>query len=181
MACHSQRGLPLFPTKDHISSTSASPACSMSQAISAGFSVCSRAVFTDSSTASFFLSSRSTVLKQIGTDRAVSRTPLALRRMSMIVYLTSGKHPRLQESSRKLLLAQRVFWHKERYVPRGRFAAFDDLVTLTVRTVDRDASHGPFLPEGGYEDEAQCDSNRSLSPLLKYYRPLYGGHQGRPV
>ncbi len=41
-------------------------------------------------------SSRSTVLGQIGNDRAVSRTPLALRRMSMIVCLTSGKHPRLQ-------------------------------------------------------------------------------------
>src|SRR5262249_11756434 len=53
-------------------------------------------VFTASSTASFFLSSRSTVLGQICNDRAVSRTPLALRLMSMIVCLTSGKHPRLQ-------------------------------------------------------------------------------------
>ena len=49
----------------------------MSQATSAGFSVRSKAVFTDSSTASFFLSSRSTVLGQICNDRAVSRTPLA--------------------------------------------------------------------------------------------------------
>src|SRR5437879_2881978 len=30
MACHSQRWLPFLPTKLHISSTSASPACSMS-------------------------------------------------------------------------------------------------------------------------------------------------------
>src|SRR6266446_10874885 len=82
---------------------------SRSQATSAGFSVRSTAVFTDSSTASFFLSSRRTVLGQICNDRAVSRTPLALRLMSMIVCLTSGKHPRLQESSRKLALAQRVF------------------------------------------------------------------------
>ena len=51
----------------------------------------------------------------------------------------------------------------------GRFAAFDDLVTLTVRAADRDESHGPFLPDGGYEDEAQCDSNLSPSPLLKHY------------
>src|SRR6266568_5331708 len=51
----------------------------------------------------------------------------------------------------------------------GRFAAFDDLVTLTVRAADRDESHGPFLPKGGYEDEAQCDINRSPSPLLKHY------------
>jgi hypothetical protein len=58
------------------------------------------------------LSSRTTVFGQIRHDRAVSRTPLALRRMSMIVCLTSGKHPRLQSLRRKLSLAQRVFWHK---------------------------------------------------------------------
>src|SRR5262249_9928836 len=51
----------------------------------------------------------------------------------------------------------------------GGFAAFDDLVTLTVRTLDGDERHGPFLPKGGYEDEAQCDINRSPSPLLKHY------------
>src|SRR5262249_13784640 len=52
----------------------------------------------------------------------------------------------------------------------GCFAAFDDLVTLTVRAADGDERHGPFLPDGGYEDKAQCDSNRSPSPLLKHYR-----------
>src|SRR5215471_3950164 len=51
----------------------------------------------------------------------------------------------------------------------GRFAPFDDLLTLTVRASDGDESHGPFLPRGGYEDEAQCDINLSLSPLLKHY------------
>jgi hypothetical protein len=51
----------------------------------------------------------------------------------------------------------------------GRFPAFDDLVTLTVRAADGDERHGPFLPHGGYEDEAQCDSNLSPSPLLKHY------------
>src|SRR6266568_96518 len=51
----------------------------------------------------------------------------------------------------------------------GRFAAFDDLVTLTVRAADRDERHGPFLPKRDYEDKAQCDSNRSPSPLLKHY------------
>jgi hypothetical protein len=51
----------------------------------------------------------------------------------------------------------------------GRFAAFDDLVTLTVRAADSDERHGPFLPKGGYEDKAQCASNRSPSPLLKHY------------
>src|SRR5712664_3613172 len=51
----------------------------------------------------------------------------------------------------------------------GRFAAFDDVVTLTVRAADGDERHGPFLPMRSYEDEAQCDSNRSPSPLLKHY------------
>src|SRR6266702_7265260 len=51
----------------------------------------------------------------------------------------------------------------------GCFAAFDDLVTLTVRAADGDERHGPFLPMGGYEDEVQCDINLSPSPLLKHY------------
>ena len=51
----------------------------------------------------------------------------------------------------------------------GCFPTFDDLVTLTVRASDGDERHGPFLPNGGYEDEAQCDSNLSPSPLLKHY------------
>src|SRR2546421_12705526 len=46
IACHSQRGLPLWPTNDHISSLSASPACAISTAICSGFSVRSSAVFT---------------------------------------------------------------------------------------------------------------------------------------
>src|SRR2546427_6593672 len=52
----------------------------------------------------------------------------------------------------------------------GRFAAFDDLVTLTVRASDGNERHGPFLPHGGFEDEAQGDSNRSPAPLLKHYQ-----------
>src|SRR5215472_5567955 len=51
----------------------------------------------------------------------------------------------------------------------GRFAAFDDLITLTVRAADGDERHGPFLPKRGYKDEAQCDINPSPSPLLKHY------------
>jgi len=45
---------------------------------------------------SFFLSSRRTVLVLMWSDRAVSRTPLAFRLMSMMRSLTSGKQPRLQ-------------------------------------------------------------------------------------
>jgi hypothetical protein len=52
----------------------------------------------------------------------------------------------------------------------GRFAAFDDVITLTVRAADRDERHGPTMPKRDYEDEAQCDSNLSPSPLLKHYQ-----------
>src|SRR5215471_8698707 len=55
----------------------------------------------------------------------------------------------------------------------GCFAAFDDLLTLTVQATDGDECHGPFLPQGGYEDKTQCDSNLSPSPLLKHYRAAY--------
>src|SRR5262249_55588295 len=51
----------------------------------------------------------------------------------------------------------------------GRFAAFDDVVTLTVQAADGDERHGPFLPMRSYEDEAQCDIDLSPSPLLKHY------------
>src|SRR5215471_13076451 len=60
----------------------------------------------------------------------------------------------------------------------GRFAAFDDLVTLTVRAADRDECHGPFLPKRDYEDEAQCDSILSPSPLLKHYRLVTNVQKG---
>src|SRR5215475_10530423 len=51
----------------------------------------------------------------------------------------------------------------------GGFAAFDDLVTLTVQAADGNESHGPFLPMRSYEGEAQCDIHLSPSPLLKHY------------
>ena len=43
-----------------------------------------------------------------------------------------------------------------------------------MRAADRDECHGPFLPKRDYEDEAQCDSNLSPSPLLKHYQILKG-------
>src|SRR5262249_31663608 len=58
----------------------------------------------------------------------------------------------------------------------GRFAAFDDLVTLTVRAADGDERHGPFLPMRSYEDEAQCDIYLSPSPLLKHYPLEHQSH-----
>src|SRR5262245_25550362 len=60
----------------------------------------------------------------------------------------------------------------------GRFAAFDDVVTLTVRAADSNERHGPFLPIRSYEGESQCDIHRNSSPLLKHYQPRMGG---RPV
>src|SRR5215470_2268136 len=53
----------------------------------------------------------------------------------------------------------------------GRFAAFDDLVTLTVRAADGNESHRPFLPMRSYKGEAQCDIHRSPSPLLNGSSP----------
>jgi hypothetical protein len=40
---------------------------------------------------------------------------------------------------------------------------------LATQAADRDERHGPFLPKRDYEDEVQCDSNLSPSPLLKHY------------
>src|SRR5215831_2307472 len=56
----------------------------------------------------------------------------------------------------------------------GGFAAFDDMLTLTVQATDGDECHGGFLPQGGDEDKTQCDSNRSPSPLLKHYQKEVG-------
>src|SRR5438132_14307392 len=63
----------------------------------------------------------------------------------------------------------------------GCFPAFDDLVTLTVRTANGDERHGPFLPKESYEDEAQCAITLSPSPLLKHYRFLRRGRTRRRV
>jgi hypothetical protein len=58
----------------------------------------------------------------------------------------------------------------------GRFAAFDNLIALTVRASDRDKCHGSLLALGHHQYKAQCDINLSRSPLLKHYpqnhRPL---------
>jgi len=70
---------------------------------------------------------------QICSDRAVSRTPLALRLMSMIVCLTSGKHPRCNSRARKTSLGTEGVLAEVALGSSGRFPRFDDLVTLTVR------------------------------------------------
>src|SRR5262245_48912951 len=50
------------------------------------------------------------------------------------------------------------------------FAAFDDRLPETVGTLDRDERHGLLLAVGRYQDEVQCDSNLSPSPLLEHYQ-----------
>ena len=62
----------------------------------------------------------------------------------MIVCLPAGKHPRC--SSR----AENCPWHKGVLAEvalssSGRFAALDNLVTLTVRAADSDERYGPCL------------------------------------
>src|SRR4029450_5967038 len=168
MACQSQRGLPLFPAHAHLASISASPARSRSQVTSAGFSVCSKEGCTDSSIGAFFLSSRSTMLVQICNDRAVSCTPLALRRISMIVCLTSGKPP-IAIVEQETSLGTEGVLTEVALGSSGCLAMFANLLAVTMRAADGDERHGLFLPKGGYEDEAQCDINRSPSPLCKHY------------
>ena len=77
------------------SSISASPARSMSTRTSPGFNVRNNPVLTDSHAGAFFLSALRTVLVLMCSDLAVSRTPLALRLMSMMRFFTSGTQPRL--------------------------------------------------------------------------------------
>src|SRR5713226_6618836 len=102
----------------------------MSTVLSSGLRVRSSAVLTDSSTASFFLSSLRTVSVLMRSTRAVSRTPLALRLMSMICCFTSGK---------RCVLAQVAL------CAAVRFPAFDDLFTVAVGTLDRNEGHGLLL------------------------------------
>ena len=90
----------------------------------------------------------------------------------MIVCLTGRQAPAVAVVEQKNPLAAGVLAEVALGSP-GCFAPFDDLLALTVRASDGDESHGPFLPKGGYEDEAQCDSHLSLSPLLKHYQPEY--------
>jgi hypothetical protein len=56
--------------------------------------------------------------------------------------------------------------------PAASFAAFDDLLAVTMGTVDGDEGHGPLLAAGHSQDRAQCAINLSPSPLLKHYRIL---------
>ena len=52
----------------------------------------------------------------------------------------------------------------------SRFAALGNLMVLAVRTSDCDTCrHGPLLPDGCWEDLAQCDINVSRPPLLRHY------------
>jgi len=43
---------------------------------------------------------------------------------------------------------------------------------VTMRALNRDECHEPPLSAGHCQDEAQCDINLGLSPLLEHYRIL---------
>ena len=163
----------MCPTNAHLASlfASAVPARSRSQATSVGCRRRSTAACTASRTLACFVSAQSTVVGHRGHDRAVSRPPLACRLLAMLVYFTVGKHPRLHESSRQLPVVQSVFWTKITVGAAGRCAAFDEVVTLTVRTADGDARHGPCLPMTRDEEEAPCAMHRRPSLLLKHSLP----------
>src|SRR4029434_2969654 len=54
--------------------------------------------------------------------------------------------------------------------PAACFAAFDDLLTLTMWTPDCDERHETLLVSGCCQERAQCDINLSPSPHLEHYR-----------
>jgi hypothetical protein len=58
-------------------------------------------------------------------------------------------------------------------VCRGAFTAFDDLRAVTMGTSHRDEGYESLLVVRHWKGEAQCDINRSPSPLLEHYRRAY--------
>ena len=53
------------------------------------------------------------------------------------------------------------------------FAAFDDLLAVTVGAPDCNECHEPLLTSAYSQDWAQCDINLSPSPLLEHYQQNY--------
>src|SRR6266850_2688966 len=51
----------------------------------------------------------------------------------------------------------------------GGFAAFNDLLAVTMRALDRDECHGPLLPDRGCQDQAQYEIYLRPSPRLEHY------------
>ena len=52
----------------------------------------------------------------------------------------------------------------------GGFAAFDNLIAMTVRTLNgNERRHGPLLDEGSCRDLAHSDIDFSPSPRLEHY------------
>jgi len=52
------------------------------------------------------------------------------------------------------------------------FPAFDDLIAVTMRTLDRDEHHGTLLASERCQEKAQCDINLGLSPHLEHHRNI---------
>ncbi len=70
----------------------------------------------------------------------------------------------------KTALGTRRTLAEETLFSSARFAAFDDLLAVTIEAPHRDKCHGPLLASGRYQDEAQCDINLGPSPLLEHYQ-----------
>src|SRR2546427_4218564 len=96
----------------------------------------------------------------IGTDRQRSRRsayPTGIETHVDDRVLDLRQAPAVARVEQKTSLGTQVVLTEGALGAPGRFAAFDDLVTLTVRAADGDERHGPFLPMAGYEVDVQCD------------------------
>ena len=52
-------------------------------------------------------------------------------------------------------------------------AEWPKVADAVIEAPYRDKCHGPLLASGRYQDEAQCDINLGLSPLLEHYRYVH--------
>ena len=147
----------------------------MATAMSSGLWVRRNAVFTDSSAASFFLSSRNTVSVLIRSTRAVSRTATGVETHVNDLVFHLRQPPKVSVVQRKLPRGTRSVLAQVPLGPAACFAAFDDLLTLTMWTPDGDERHETLPVSGRCQERAQCDINLSPSPHLEHY-PLIETH-----
>jgi hypothetical protein len=169
MACHNQRWWPFLLTKLHISSISASPARVISTATSSGFSVRSRAVFTDSNVFLLLEITQHGVRTDPQHARCiVNPTGVETHVNDRVLHL--GQTPAVAIVEKKTAIGTRRVLAQVALCAAARFAAFDDLLTVTMRASDHDECHWPPFPAGRCQDEAQCDINLGPSPLLEHYQ-----------
>ena len=151
---------------DHISSISASPARSMSTVTSSGFSVFSKCR-VDRLQRRFFLLE----FTEHGVRTDVQRpcripNPAGIEAHIDDELLHLGQAASVAVVEQKTAGGARLILAQVALGAAGGFAAFDNLIAVTVRTSDGDeCRHGPLLGDGCCRDLAQCDINFSPSPL----------------